>query len=213
MNGAKANCELACEGGTANNATVSLTCWEHAFILPIRGSILMIQWRFTAVLLTIFLMLPCSFAAQAGALARTDTSMFVQDTMTDEEAAKLLKSHEMFSLKTTIVLNTGTIHASLSEVERYQPPCVAFRSIGLVELTSVRIESPDKDPKKSTEGTLVTLTEKGLAESKSWKQAKENAWSIDVAARDLVAVLSIHKDSDGRIHGIEFSWRCIPNDI
>jgi hypothetical protein len=173
----------------------------------------MTRRRFPSFLLAGFLVVICSAVAQSSVPANTHCSSDAQDTMTDDEAAKLVKSHEMFGIKATIVLNTGTIHASLSDVERYQPTYAAFKSIGLIELTSIKIESPDKDPKKTTEGTLVTLTEKGLAESRSWKQTRENAWSVDTAARDLVSVLSIQKDAEGRIHGIEFSWRCIPNDI
>jgi hypothetical protein len=133
------------------------------------------------------------------------------DEMTSEEAAKLLKSHEMSSATQTVTLNTGTIYAKPSDVEHYQPKYTAFKSMGLIEVTSVKIESPDKDPSKSTERTRVSLTEKGLEESKSWKQVRENEWSITTATRELVKVIEIHKDSEERIHGIEFSWRWAPN--
>ena len=133
------------------------------------------------------------------------------DEMSNDDAAKLLKNHEMFSATQTVTLNTGTIYAKLSDVERYQPKYTAFKSMGLIELASVTIESSDKDPSKSTERTRVSLTEKGLAESKSWKQVRENEWSITTATRELIKVIEIHNDSEERIHGIEFSWTWAPN--
>ena len=137
------------------------------------------------------------------------------DEMTVEEAAKLLKSHEMFSATWTVTLNTGTIHASRADVEHYQPKYTAFKAMGLIELASVKIDAPDKnpDPDHSTEGTLISLTEKGLAESKNWKQKRENEWIITIATRELVKVIEIHKDGEGRIHGIEFSWAWVANKI
>ncbi|MEK6407360.1 MAG: hypothetical protein AABN34_10380 [Acidobacteriota bacterium] len=135
----------------------------------------------------------------------------MSDEMTREEAAALLKSHEEFSTPQTVTLNTGTIYSKLSDLERYQPKYAAFKSMGLVELTSVKIESRDKDPSKSIEGTRVSLTEKGLVESKSWNQSRENEWSITIATKELIAVIKIHKDGEGRLHGIEFSWRWAPN--
>ena len=104
----------------------------------------MIQTRFATRLIVVLIILICAAAVQTAASAGTRPSHNAQDTMTDVEAAKLLKDHEMFGIKTTIVLNTGTIHASLSDVERYQQTYTAFRSLGLVELTSVEIEGRDK---------------------------------------------------------------------
>ena len=81
------------------------------------------------------------------------------DEMTNEEAAKLLKSHEMFAATQTVTLNTGTIYASPSDVERYEPKYTAFKSIGLIELTGVTVESPDKDPAKAR-NALVSRSRK-----------------------------------------------------
>jgi len=151
-----------------------------------------------------FLMM-CSLAARAGSL--------VYDDLSTEEAARLLKSHEMFAALQTIKLNTGTIQAKLSDVERYQPKYVAFKSMGLVELATITIESPDKDSKKNTEATRVWLTERGIRESAAWMLEKENEWVVAIADRRLVEVIKIHKDDEGRIHGIEFSWTWAPNKI
>lgn len=141
------------------------------------------------------------------------TEALASDEMSNDDAAKLLKSHEMFAAMQTIKLNTGTIQARSSDVERYQPKYTAFKSMGLIELASVTIESPDKDPKKNSEGTRVSLTEKGLKESTAWKKEKENEWAITIAERRLVEVIKIHRDGDGEIHGIEFSWTWAPNKI
>ncbi len=146
-----------------------------------------------------------SLAARAGSLAF--------DEMGKEEAARLLKSHEMFAAFQTIKLNTGTIQARLSDVERYQPKYVAFKSMGLVELTTITIESADKDSKKNTEATRVSLTERGVKESAAWRQEKENEWIVTIADRRLVEIMQIHKDGEGQIHGIEFSWTWAPNKI
>ena len=134
----------------------------------------------------------------------------VADEMSDEDAAKLLNSHEMFRAVQTIQLITGTIPARASEVERYQPQYTALKSLGLLELTSVKIDSPDKDANGSIEGTRVSLTEKGLQESKAWTQKRENEWTIIVAVRKLVEVTKIHKQGE-QIQGIEFSWTWAPN--
>ena len=134
------------------------------------------------------------------------------DKMSNKEAENLLNSHEMFAAKQTVILNIGTIHARLAEVEKYQPIYTTFKAMGLVELTSVKIESRDKDPSKSTEGTRVSLTEKGFNESKSWKQERENSWAIVIADRQLVEIIKIHRD-EKTIHGIEFSWTWVPNKI
>jgi len=83
----------------------------------------------------------------------------------------------------------------------------------LIELASVKIEAPDKNSDHSTEDTRVSLTEKWLAASKNWKQNRENEWIITIATRELVKVIEIHKDGEGRIHGIEFSWAWAPNKI
>lgn len=155
------------------------------------------------------LVMACSVAV-ASSLPLTDVMAFVPDEMSHEEAATLLKSHEMFSEVRTIKLNTGTIPARMSEVERYEPKYTAFKSMGLIELTSVKIESRDKDESKSSEGTRVSMTEKGLAESKAWKQTRENEWTITIATRALISVIEIHKDGEARIHGIEFSWTWAP---
>jgi hypothetical protein len=82
--------------------------------------------------------------------------------------------------------------------------------MGLIQMSSVRIESSDRDARKSTEGTLVSLTAKGLAESKAWKLERENQWSITIATRELVKIIKIHKDGEERMHGIEFSWTWAP---
>jgi len=127
--------------------------------------------------------------------------------MTNEEAAKLLLSHDMFAALQTIKLNTGVIPARLSDVEHYQPKYTAFKTMGLIELNSVQIESPDSG---RSEATRVSLTEKGLTESKAWKQDRQDEWTITIATRKLVQVLSIPK-LEGRIQGIEFSWTWEPN--
>lgn len=134
------------------------------------------------------------------------------DEMSDKDAATLLKANEMFTIRQTVTLNIGTIHARLSEIEKYQPMYMTFKAMGLVELTSVKVESRDKDPQKSTEGTRVSLTEKGINESKSWKQEGENSWAIVIADRQLVEVLKIYKD-EKTIFGVEFSWTWVPNKI
>lgn len=157
------------------------------------------------LLLSFALLVICSLRAAAGALA--------SDEMSTEEAARLLKTHEMFAALQTINLNTGTIRARLSDVEHYQPKYAAFKSMGLIELASVTIESSDKDPKKNTEGTLVSLTERGLKESTAWKKERENEWAVTIAERQLVEVIKVHKDDEGRIHGIEFSWTWAPNKV
>lgn len=151
------------------------------------------------------LLMICLLAARADSLT--------SDEMSTEEAARLLKSHEMFAALQTIKLNTGTIQAKLSDVERYQPKYLAFKSMGLVELATITIESPDQDSKKNTEATRVSLTERGVKESAAWRQEKENEWVVAIADRRLVEVLKIHKDGEGRIHGIEFSWTWAPNKI
>jgi|GEM_PF-3515608 len=155
--------------------------------------------------LALALLVICSLTAAAGAPS--------SDEMSTQDAARLLKSHEMFAAIQTITLNTGTIQARASDVERYQPKYTAFKSMGLIELASVTIESSDKDPKKIIEGTRVSLTEKGLKESTAWKKEKENEWTITIAERQLVEVIKVHKDDEGRIHGIEFSWTWAPNRI
>lgn len=159
----------------------------------------------TKLLSGVALLMICSLAARAGSL--------VSDEMSTEEAASLLKSHEMFAALQTIKVNTGTIQAKLSDVERYQPQYVAFKSMGLVELSAITIESPDKDSKKNTEATRVRLTERGVRESAAWMQEKENEWVVAIADRRLVEIIKIHKDDEGRIHGIEFSWTWAPNKI
>lgn len=151
------------------------------------------------------LLVICPLTASAAA--------FPSDDMSAEDAARLLKSHEMFADTQTIKLNVGTIHARLSDVEQYQPKYTAFKSMGLIELASVTIESSDKDPKKNIAGTRVSLTEKGLKESTFWKKERENEWSVTIAERRLVEVIEVHKDADDRIHGIEFSWTWVPNGI
>lgn len=135
------------------------------------------------------------------------------DELSNEDAIKLLKNHEMFSYIRTVTLNVGTIYARISDVERFRPMYTAFKSMGLIDLVSVKIDSKDNDPKKSTEGTRVSLTEKGLAESKNWKPARENEWNITIATPEVVEIIKIHKDSEDRIHGIEFSWKWVPNKI
>ena len=157
------------------------------------------------VLSGLALLMICSLAARAGSLA--------SDEMSTEEAARLLKSHEMFAALQTIKLNTGTIQARLADVERYQPKYLAFKGMGLVELTTITIESPDKDSKKNTEATRVSLTERGVKESAAWRQEKENEWIVTIADRRLVEIIKLHKDGEGRIHGIEFSWTWAPNKI
>jgi hypothetical protein len=141
------------------------------------------------------------------------TEAITLDEMSIEDATKLLKSHEMFAAIQTIKLNTGTIKARLSDVEHYEPKYTAFKSMGLIDLASITIESPDKDPKNNSEGTRISLTEKGLKESIAWKKEAENEWTITIAERQLVEVIKVHKDDDGRIHGIEFSWTWAPNKI
>jgi hypothetical protein len=153
----------------------------------------------------IALLVICSLAASRGVLA--------SDEMNTEEAARLLKGHVMFAAVQTIKLNTGTIQARLSDVERYQPKYTAFKLMGLIDLTGITIESADKDPKKNIEGTRVSLTERGLKESTAWKKESENEWTITIAERQLVEVIKVHKDDEGRIHGIEFSWTWAPNKI
>src|ERR1700730_13873357 len=84
----------------------------------------------------------------ANLLCPLNATASASDEMTSEEAAKLLKSDEMFAATQTVTLNTGTIYAKLSDVERYQPKYTAFKSMGLIEMISVKIDSPDKDPGK-----------------------------------------------------------------
>jgi hypothetical protein len=141
------------------------------------------------------------------------TAALASDEISNDDAAKLLKSHEMFAAIQTVKLNIGTIQARVSDVEHYQPTYTGFKSMGLIELAGIKIESPDKDPKKTSEGTRVSLTEKGLKESTAWKQERENEWIITIAERQLVEVIKIHKDGEGRNHGIEFSWTWAPNKI
>ena len=150
------------------------------------------------VLSGLALLMICSLAARAGSRA--------SDEMSTEEAARLLKSHEMFAASQTIKLNTGTIQARLADVERYQPKYLAFKDMGLVALATITIESPDKDSKKNTEATRVSLTERGVKESAAWRQEKENEWIVTIADRQLVEIMKIHKDDEARIHGIEFTW-------
>jgi hypothetical protein len=157
--------------------------------------------------------LPLGLALLALCSLTPVTTANASDVMTTAEAARLLKTHEMFAAIQTIKFNTGTIQARLSDVERYEPKYTAFKSMGLIELASITIESSDKDPKKNIEGTRVSLTERGLKESTAWKIEKENEWTITIAERRLVEVIKIHKDDDGRIHGIEFSWTWAPNKI
>lgn len=154
------------------------------------GTALLVIWSLTCA--------PCALAS---------------DDMNTEEAASLLKTHEMFAAVQTVKLNTGTIQARLSAVERYQPKYAAFRSMGLIQLAGITIESAEKDPKKTTEGTRVSLTERGLKESTAWRKESENEWTITIAERQLVEVIKVHKDDNGRIHGIEFSWTWAPNKI
>lgn len=156
-------------------------------------------------MLGLALLVICPLTAAGGAFASDDISA--------EDAARLLKSHEMFADIQTITLNIGTIHAKLSDVEHYQPKYTAFKSMGLIELASVTIESSDKDPKKNIDGTRVSLTEKGLKESTVWKKERENEWSVTIAERQLVEVIKVHKDAGDRIHGIEFSWTWVPTRI
>jgi hypothetical protein len=140
-------------------------------------------------------------------------SALADDQMTSDEAATLLKKHEMFAATQTIKLIVGTIHAKLSDVARYQPNYLALKEMGLIDLESATIESPDKDPAKNSEGTRVWLTDAGLKESASWAKGRENEWIITVAARRLVEIVKIHKDGEDRVHGIEFSWTWAPNKI
>jgi hypothetical protein len=159
--------------------------------------------------LSAWLFVLCSVIS-ANPLLPLNAKACASDEMTSEEAAKLLKGHEMFAATQTVTLNTGMIYAKVSDVERYQPKYAAFKSMGLIELTSVKTDAPDKDPGNGTERTRVSLTEKGLQESKSWKQVRENEWSITAATRELIKVIEVHKNSEGRIHGIEFSWAWAP---
>lgn len=138
---------------------------------------------------------------------------FASDEMSNEEAATLIKKHEMFGVTNTIKLVIGTVQAKLSDVEHYQPNYVGLRSIGLIDLASVTIESPDKDPKNSHDWTRVSLTEKGLKESEGWTKGGENVWIVTIAVRQLVEVIKVHKDGEERIHGIEFTWTWAPNKI
>lgn len=125
--------------------------------------------------------------------------------LTKEEAANVVKEHPMFKDVIRVSVKTGVIHASLADIDRYQPKYSVLKSMGLVELTGVKIESRDEDTTKSTEGTRVSLTEKGVAESKSWKQLSETSWEIPAAKRVMVEVLEIY-ETDGKITGIDFLW-------
>lgn len=159
----------------------------------------------TRLLATIAMLAVCLFTAP--------TTTFADDEMSIEQAAKLIKYHQMFSDLQTIKLNTGVIQAKPSDVEHYEPKYGAFKSMGLIELNSITIESSDKDPKKTTEATRVSLTERGLKESTSWAKEKENEWTVTIAERRLVEIIKVHKDGDGLIHGIEFSWTWAANTI
>jgi hypothetical protein len=149
--------------------------------------------RFQVILLAVLLL------GSAAAVRYAATRAFLPDEMTKEEAFNLLMNHDMFREVQTIKLNTGIIPARLSEVEHYQPKYTAFKEMGLIELSSVTID-PDQ-----REATRVSLTEKGLTESKEWKQERKDEWTITTATRRVVEVLSIPK-LDDRIQGIEFSW-------
>jgi hypothetical protein len=127
------------------------------------------------------------------------------DRLTKEDAVTLIKNHTMFKDEMPVLVNTGVIHAPLADIERYQPKYLTLKSMGLVELSSTKIEPRDKGSSRSTEGTRVSLTEKGLTESKSWKQLRQDAWEVPVAKRVLVEVLEIH-ETDRQIIGIDFSW-------
>lgn len=166
--------------------------------------------RFSALCGWLTFIMGCSVAA-ANSLSPISVRVFLPDEMSHENAATLLNSHEMFSDVQTITLNTGTIPARMFDVEHYQPKYSAFKSAGLIELTSVDIESTDKDAAKSTEGTRVSLTKKGLEESKAWKQLRENEWTIIIATRKVVEVIKIHKQGE-LIQGIEFLWTWTTNE-
>jgi hypothetical protein len=163
--------------------------------------------RFQAILLAVLLL---GSAAAVLYLATRGSVAFVPDEMSKEEATTLLMSHEMFSELQTIKLNTGTIPARLSEVEHYEPKYTMFKSMGLIELSSIQMDSQDKDAAGRSEGTRVSLTEKGLTESKGWKEDRKDEWTITIATRRVVEVLSIPK-LDERIQGIEFSWTWAAN--
>ena len=75
--------------------------------------------------------------------------------MNKEEAATLLLNHEMFADVQTIKLNTGTIPARMSDVDHYEPKYAAFKSLGLIELTSVRLNLRTKSRRHAR--VLVSL--------------------------------------------------------
>ena len=168
------------------------------------------QHRFITHLSVWSVVLAACLLSSAPLLCLPRTLAEAASELNKEDAAKLLNAHEMFAAKQTVTLHTGTIYARPADVEHYQPLYTAFKSLGLIEMTAVKIESPDKDPARSIDGTRVSLTEKGLSESKSWRQDGENTWTIVIADRHLVEVVKIHKD-EKTIHGIEFSWTWTPN--
>lgn len=73
--------------------------------------------RFSTRRSGLFVVLIC--CAPACVLSSINAAAFVSDEMTSDEAATLLKSHEMFATPQTVTLNTGTIHSRLSDLERY----------------------------------------------------------------------------------------------
>ena len=134
----------------------------------------------------------------------------VSNDLSQKAAEELLKAHEMFASTQTITIYTGTAPASIAEFEKFQPTYPVLRDMGLIEMTPVKVDAPDKDPAKSIDGTQITLTQKGLDESRSWKKVRDNSWNITVADRRLVEVIAVHRD-EKTVQGIEFSWTWVPN--
>ena len=139
-------------------------------------------------------------------------SMPFPKEFTDKDATSLLRSHEMFKDPWVTQLRIGEIPATISDIEHYQPQYAVFKALGLIELNSVKIESSDAQTSHSTDRTLVSLTEKGISESKKWKQNRENEWEMPIAIREIVKIIKIHYDKEIPI-GIEFSWTYIPNKM
>lgn len=139
-------------------------------------------------------------------------SMPFREELTVKRAATLLKSHEMFEKPWVIQLRTGEIPASISDIEHYQPQYVTFRALGWIEISTSNLESSEPQTTRSTDKTLIALTEKGKSESKSWKQIRENEWEIAIATREIVEIIKIHFDKEIPV-GIEFSWTYLPNKM
>jgi hypothetical protein len=134
----------------------------------------------------------------------------IQEELTLKTAMTLLRNHDMFKDPLMTVLRIGEIPAEIRDIEHYQPQYVAFKSLGLIDLTAIK--PAEAQGSASPAKTLITLTEKGKSESKNWKQTRENEWQMPMATREVVEVIKIHYAKD-QPAGIEFSWTYIANKV